>query len=148
MAVSEPFGLAQPDPVDYARVVQTVADHRVFRVQNRFEEPRIGIETGTVQNRVLCAIIARNPVFQLFMQRLCPADKPHRTHPEPEIIHRVFGRLNYRRVVRKPQIVIRTEIQSGAGWRLDEHLLGGQDLTFGFVGARRMHQGKFGLELR
>ena len=46
MFVNGPPGLAQTHAVDDARMVQRIADDRIFGSQQGLEEPRIGIEAG------------------------------------------------------------------------------------------------------
>ena len=53
--VAEPLGLAEPDAVDDAGVVQLVGDDGVFRAQQRLEQAAVGVEAGGVEDRVLGA---------------------------------------------------------------------------------------------
>ena len=53
--VAEPLRFAQADAVDDAGVVQLVGDDGVFRSEQRFKQPAVGIKAGAVKNRVLGA---------------------------------------------------------------------------------------------
>jgi hypothetical protein len=53
--------LAQADAVDDRGVVQRVGDHRVLGAQKRLEQPAIGIETGSEEDRVILAEVTCQP---------------------------------------------------------------------------------------
>ena len=53
VGVAIPLRLRQPHPVDDRGVVQRIGNDRVFRPQQRLEQPAIGVETRGVEDRVL-----------------------------------------------------------------------------------------------
>lgn len=53
MRISEPLGLAQPDPVDDGRVVESIGQYGVFRAQQLFEEAGVGVEATRVEDGVV-----------------------------------------------------------------------------------------------
>ena len=109
--VPESRGLAEPDPVDDRRVVEGVRDDGIIWSEQRLEEPAVRVEARAEQDRVVGAEKRRQPFLELLVQRLCPADEPHRRHSESPALERVAGRLDDRRVVGEPEIVVGAKVQ-------------------------------------
>ena len=53
--VAEPLGLAEPDAVDDAGVVQFVRDDGVLGAEKRLEQAAVGVEARRVEDRVVHA---------------------------------------------------------------------------------------------
>ncbi len=69
VAIAKALRLAQPDAIDDAGMIQFVGDDRVLRIQQRFKEAAVGIETGAIENRVFCAEKLAEPSFKLLVNR-------------------------------------------------------------------------------
>ena len=54
---------------------------------------------------------AESRSLELPVQRLRPADEPHRGHPEAPAVERVARRLDDRGVVREAEVVVRAEVE-------------------------------------
>ena len=63
VGVAESLGLAQPDAVDDARVVQGIGDDRVLVIEQCLEHTTVGVEARREQNRVFLAEPAREPLL-------------------------------------------------------------------------------------
>ena len=112
--VAQPLRLAEPDPVDDRRVVERVGDDRVVGAEQRLEQPAVRVEAGAEEDRVLGAEELRQALLELLVQRLRPADEPHRGHPEPPPLERVARRLDHRRMVGEPEVVVGAEVEKAA----------------------------------
>src|SRR5215469_5496628 len=76
IAVAQPSGLAQPDPVDDGGMVQFVADDGVLLAEQRLEQPAVGVEAGGVQDGVLGTEKAGDALLKLLVHVLGTADEP------------------------------------------------------------------------
>ena len=52
MFVAKPLRFAEPDAVNDRRVIQFVADHGVFRAEQRFKQAAVGVEADGIKDRV------------------------------------------------------------------------------------------------
>ncbi|KAF1792231.1 hypothetical protein GQ600_13683 [Phytophthora cactorum] len=71
------LGLAEPDAVDDAGVVELIGEYGVFLVEHSLEETSIGVKARRVQDGVLSAVEGRDGVFQLLVDVLRAADEAH-----------------------------------------------------------------------
>ena len=83
MVIGNDLGFRQPASVNDAGVVQGIADNGVFRTQQSLEQPRVRVEAGGVEDRVVCAKEFGDAPLQLFVDLLGAADKPHGSHAKP-----------------------------------------------------------------
>ncbi len=82
VGVAEPLCLAQPDAVNDRGVIQLIGDDRIFRAEECFEQAAIGVETGGVENGIVCLKELRYLLLQLLVDRLCAADEADGTETE------------------------------------------------------------------
>ena len=69
------------------------------------------------------------------MNILGAADKAHRSHAEPPFVQALFDRFDDFAVICQTQIIVGTHIQDLVFSDIDAGLLGGCDVTFGFIQA-------------
>ena len=139
--------LREPHAVDDRGVVQRIRDDGVLLREERLENAAVGVEAGSVENRVLRAEIIGDRTFQLLVNILAAADEPHRRHAETPLVHGPFGRFDQAFVVRKTQIVVGAEIQHGAARDFDLGTLRRGDHPFGLIQSRRLDISEFPLEI-
>ena len=73
-------------------------------------------------------------LFQLTVDVLRSADETHGRHTVTTLVHRFLGSGDQARIVRQPEIVVRTEVQClAAVLKGDFGTLGGADIAFVFV---------------
>jgi hypothetical protein len=94
-------------------VVQGVADHCIFGVQDSFEQSRISIEARRKKNGILGFVELRDDLLKLEMFVLRPADKPHTRHSESVSVQRLLSSFYNTWMVCKTQIVICTKVYNG-----------------------------------
>jgi hypothetical protein len=80
VCVAEPCGLAESDAVDQAGVVQGVADDGVLLAEEHLKESAVGVETGTIEDRVLGAQEGADRLFKLCVEILRAADESDGGH--------------------------------------------------------------------
>src|SRR5690625_3090667 len=110
MLVNIAFSLAEAHPIDDGRVVELIGNNGILRAKKGFKYSRISIKCCSIQDRIFHPEKFGYSLFQLFMNGLGAADEPNGRHAVAVRVNRVFGRLNYTRVRREPQIVVGTEI--------------------------------------
>ena len=82
---AEALRLAEAHAVDDRGVVELVGVEPVGLVQDRGEEPLVGVPAGHVEDRVVRAEEGGDLRLELLVQRLRPADEPHRARcPAPQ----------------------------------------------------------------
>ena len=69
--------LAEPYPVDDARVIELVGNDRILRRQNRLKKSAVRIEAGGIQNCILRAEKGADLCFELLVNVERTADKAH-----------------------------------------------------------------------
>ncbi len=104
-------------------MIQLVRNHRIFRIQQCLEQPAIRIETRSIKDRIFRAKERRQPLFQLFMNRLRPTNKPNARHPIAPLVQSPVRRFQNRRMIRQPQIVVGAHVQDFRATRCDFRLL-------------------------
>jgi len=145
--VAMAFGLAQPDAVDNRGVIECIGDDRVFGVQQRFEQAAIGIEAGSIQNRIVLAMEVGNNALEFLVQILRAADKAHRGHTEAMLVQRGLGGFDDAGIIGQAKIVIGAEIQHIAGFiRLDLDALRGRDAALALVQPGLVNLGQLGVQ--
>src|SRR5881396_441468 len=72
MSIPIPLGLAQPDAINHARVVQGIAQDRVLFTEQCLEESGIRVEAGAIENRVLRIQEVRDGSLEFFVEVLVP----------------------------------------------------------------------------
>ena len=107
-----PPRLAQANAVDDARVVQFVGDHGILGVEQRFEQAAVGIETRRVKNGVLRAEEVTDARLQFLVDGLGAADETDGGHAVPEAVERCPRGGDHLRMVREPEIIVRTQVQN------------------------------------
>ena len=115
MSVPIPLGLAQPDAINHARVVQGIAQDRVLFTEQCLEESGIRVEAGAIENRVLRIQEVRDGSLEFFVEVLGPANKSHGRHAVPVRADGLGRRFHDRRMVRQAKIVIRAQIDDRGG---------------------------------
>ena len=121
VAVAQACRLAQADTVNDGGVVELVADDGVLLAQQRFEQARVGIEAGGVEDGVVGVQEIGERPLQLLVQVLRAADEAHRGHAEavgPERVDRCLHQLG---MVGETEVIVGAEVQYFAG-------LAGRDL--------------------
>lgn len=113
--------LAQADAIDDGRVVQLVADDRVFSAEQRFEQPAVGVERRAVEDRVFGAEKLRQPRFQRLVQVLRAANEAHRAEAKAVRVERLVRRLEHLRVRRQAEVVVGAEVDDLLAVRRADH---------------------------
>jgi hypothetical protein len=91
-------------------VIERVADHGVLFTEHCLEQTAVRVEAGAVEDRVLRAEEACEPVLKLLVDVLRAADEADGRHAvAPTIERRMRGR-EHSWVVRESEIVVRAEI--------------------------------------
>ncbi|MCY1239069.1 hypothetical protein D9M72_518420 [compost metagenome] len=91
-------------------MVERIADDRVFRAQQRFEQTAIGVEGRAIEDGVLGAEEGRQPGLQRLVQVLRAADKAHRAQPEAMRAQRLVRGLDHPRVRRQAKVVVGAQV--------------------------------------
>src|SRR6201987_101077 len=134
--VAQPLRLAEADPVDDRRVVELIRDDRVLLGEQRLEEAAVGVEARAEENRVVGAQELREPLLELAVERLCPADEADRGHAVAPAVERVASGCHDRGMVREPEVVVRAEVEQLATLLdLDVRPLRGRHRQLALVGA-------------
>jgi len=110
MLKHEALSLAQADPIDDRGVVESVGDDRAVLIQKGLEDPAIGVEAGSVENRVISLQELRDLLFQLFVDVLRAADEPNRAHPIAPLVQGPMGSLDDLGMRGQTQVVIGAEV--------------------------------------
>jgi hypothetical protein len=124
VGIAQPARLAEANAVDDRGVVQRIADHGILFAEDGLEQARIGVEAGAVEDRVLGAEKAGQPLLELLVVILGPADETHRGHAEAVAVERRLGGLDHARMVGKAEIVVCAEIEHRLRPALDLDLRG------------------------
>ncbi len=93
--VAVPLRLAEPDAVNDGRVVEFVGNNCILVVEQRLKHAPIGVEGGRVQNGVFGAQKISQLPFQLLVNVLRAADKPHRRHAVAVRINGFLGGFHH-----------------------------------------------------
>ena len=112
--VDEALRLAEANAVDDRGVVQLVGEDGVLGAQKGLEDAAVGVEARGVEDRVLHAEELRDPLLQLEVQRLGPADEAHARHPEAPVVQGAMGRGDQLGVAGEAEVVVRAEIEDGS----------------------------------
>ena len=104
--VSMTLRLAEPDAVDDAGVVQFIGDDGIFGPEQCFEQTRVRVKTRGIENGVVHSQEPGETRFKLLVDRLGPADEPYRRETVSPPVQAVVCRLNDRRMVRQPQVIV------------------------------------------
>ena len=135
VGVTVALRLAQADAVDDARMVQRIRDHRVALVEQRLEQPAVGVEARGVQDHILGAEVARQALFQLLMARLRAADEAHRGHAVAELVQAALRCGTHRGVVGQAQVVVGTQVDEVAPAGVHDAALGALEHALALVQA-------------
>jgi hypothetical protein len=117
------LGLAEADAVDDRGVVQLVGVEPVRLVQDRREEPFVGVPARHVQDRVVRPEKGRDLGLELAVKHLSPADEAHGRHAGAPLVDRVLLRLAHPRVVGEAQVVVRGQHHELAAVDRDPRIL-------------------------
>ena len=132
--VAQPARLAEPDPVDDRGVVELIRDDRVLLAEQRLEQAAVRVEAGAEEDRVVGTEELGQTLLELAVQRLGAADEADRGHAVAPAVERLVGRLDDRRMVGEPEVVVRAEVeQLAAPGHVDMRALGRRDLELGLV---------------
>ena len=69
------LGLGESDPVDDGGVVELIGEDGVLGAADLLKQPRIGVKTGGIEDRVFASVEFGNLVLQLFVNVLGAANK-------------------------------------------------------------------------
>ena len=142
VAIAKALRLAEPDAVDDAGMIQLVGDDGVLRIQQRFEEPAVGVEAGAVEDGVFRAEKRAEPFFKLLVKGLRAANKAYAGQTVAPLPQGLPGCLNHRGMIGQAQIIVRAEVQNrratGDG---NECLLRPVDHSLPLVEARAFYPG-------
>ena len=92
-------------------MVEFVRDDGIFWTEQCFEQTAIGVETGTVENRVFGSQKLRYRPFQLLMNTLCAADKAHTGHAISPAIQSFMGRFDDLRMFCQAEIIVGAHVE-------------------------------------
>jgi hypothetical protein len=109
--IAQASGLAQPDAVDDARMVELVGDHSILRAQESLEEATVRVEAGGVQDRILGTEELGEPALQLLVNLGSAADEAYGCHAEPPALQRLLGGRDHDRVIGQTEVIIGTEVE-------------------------------------
>jgi hypothetical protein len=107
----QPAGLAEADAVDDRGVVERIGDDRVLGAEQRLEEAAVGVEARAVQDRILAAEEARQPLLELAVHLLGAADEAHRRHAVAPPLERLPRGRHDLGVVGQTQVVVGAQVQ-------------------------------------
>ena len=75
MLVAILLGLGESDPVDDGGVVELIGEDGILWAADLLKQPRVGVKTGGIEDRVLASVELGNLVLQLFVNVLGAANK-------------------------------------------------------------------------
>ena len=136
VGVAMAVGLAEADAVDDRGVVQGVADDRALLVEERLEEPRVGVEARGVEDRVVHPEEAGDALLELLVDVLRAADEAHRRHAEAVVVEALLRRRDQLGVIAEAEVVVGAEVQHLALLHLDPGALRAEDHSLVLVEAR------------
>ena len=111
-------------------------DHGVLIREERLEQAAVRVEARGEEDRVVGSEERGEPVLELPVELLGAADESHGGHPVAPAIERIACGIDHPLVVRKPEVVVRAEVQHlPAPFDLDMRALRGRDHELGLVGA-------------
>lgn len=145
MLVAQALGLAKPDAVDDAGVVQLVGDDGVVSSQASFEEAGVGVESTWIEDSIIHLMEVSNPALEILVDILCPANEADGRHAETMGVKGVLGCLDDAWVIGESQVVIGAKVEHALSIGIDLHVLGRRDYALYFVGASFLHSVKVGL---
>ena len=102
--------LAEPDPIDNARMVELVGEDHVFLREEGFEYAAVGIEAGRVENRVFGLQEFRQPALQQLVTVLGAADETYAAAPAPLLVEALPCSLDNGGVARESKVVVGAEV--------------------------------------
>ena len=105
-------------------------------VEERLEEAAVRVEAGAEEDRVVGAEERGEPLLELAVQRLRPADEADRRHAVAPAVERLVRRLDHRRVTGEAEIVVRAEVEQLAPVDVDVRTLRRRHHVLGLVEAR------------
>jgi len=110
---------------------EAVGDHAVLLVENRLEQPTVGIEARRIENRVVGAEKRTECRLEFLVDSLRAADEAHRRHPIAVLVESGVRRLHQHRIIGETEIVVGTQVEHPAAvcqhdvrrlWRSDDPL--------------------------
>ena len=107
MRRAEALGLAEADAVDDRGVVELVRVEPVRLVEDRREEPLVGVPAGHVEDRVVASEEGRDLGLELLVELLRAADEAHRAEARAPAVHGLLLGLADPRVVGEAEVVVR-----------------------------------------
>jgi len=140
-------GLAQTHAVDDRRVVERIGDDRILLGKQRLEHAAVGVEASGIENRILGTEIVGDRLLELLVHILATADETHGRHAVAACVHRLLRRFDQTRIVRKAEVVVRTEIQHLTSADRDLGTLRGFDDAFVLVEPCRFDFGQLMLQM-
>jgi hypothetical protein len=117
IGIAEPFGLAQPHPVDDGGMVQGVADDRVLGAEQGFEEAAVGVEAGAVQDGVLGSQKFGQAALKLLVHVLGAADETHGGQAVAVAVQGLVRGFDEALVAGQAKIVVGAEVEHLAAAR-------------------------------
>src|SRR5262249_47121930 len=119
VAVAEAPGLAQPDAVDDAGVVQLVGEDAVLVAEDGLEEPAVGVPAGAVEDGAVLAEEGGDGGLELLVQVLGAADEADAGHAVAVALEALPGGGDDGGVVGQPEVVVGAEVEDLAAVDLD-----------------------------
>src|ERR1035441_4762689 len=108
--ITESLSLAKSYPINDGSMIQLIRNDCILLIEQRLEDPAIGIESCSIKNSIFSAQELGNLCFQFLVNILCSADKPHRRHTITMTVYGLLCSFNNLRMRRQSQIIIRTKI--------------------------------------
>ena len=128
-------------------MVERIGDDGVLLPEQRLEDAPVGVEAGSIEDRILRTEVVRNGLFELLVNILAAADEAYGGHAEAPLVHRAFGGTDQTRVVRKPEVIVGAEIEHLPAADLNGGALGRSDDPFGLVKAGSLDFGELPLQV-
>jgi hypothetical protein len=91
MEIPQLLRLTQSDSVNDRSMIQFIRKHRILRCKDSFEQTRIGVKAGRIQNGILSLMELGQFVLQVFVDGLCAANEPHRAQTCSIVIQCFFA---------------------------------------------------------
>ena len=114
MGIAEAGGFAEPDAVDQAGMIQASLMTASSFVEQCFERAAVGVEAGTVEDRILGAEKRAEGLFELYVKILRAADEADGGHAVAIFFQSVGGGLSDLRMIGEPEIIVGAEIEDFA----------------------------------
>ena len=130
--------LAEANPVNDRGVIERVGDDRVLLVEQRLEQPAVGVEAGGIKDRFLGAQETGQPRLELAMNALSTADKTHRSAAVTKAVERAVSGGEHGGMIGEPQVVVGAQVDDlGPAGDLNDGALRRVQHALGLESARR-----------